>query len=477
MTHACLILAHNEFPLLTRLVSALDFPENSLYIHIDKKVSDDVFGQVKSALENAVKHANIAFTARIKISWGDFSMIEAELLLLREASATRHDYYHLLSGVDLPIKPHSEITRFFEENAGKEFIHGYRVPPRSAERLRMRYYYPFQHTVGHHYLRPLGLLQFLLLLPQALVGVNRLRRLPALHKGSQWFSATHEFVTGLLEFYSREENLRPYRRTVCPDEIFVTTFAFTGQYRDNIFLGKRWPNSERLMPHNMRLVFWDKQGAGSPMTYAMKNLPMLLESRQLWARKFSLEKHPDVVEAVLERISRPPPRWEANFKDSFAGLSGDDLLFQLVKAEPKSDAERAVVREIIGQLPRELLLRLSDEEMSEAKSYAIAALLDADWDSPARQAFLARYVDWHCPVDITEKEGLATMLRAVSQLKDLKALKRTAKWTKRNCGYFKKEIKNNKDDSRHERYVKLAANFTTYHKAILARIKELKKAK
>ncbi|MDR2687918.1 MAG: beta-1,6-N-acetylglucosaminyltransferase, partial [Oscillospiraceae bacterium] len=287
MTHAYLVLAHNEFPLLTRLVSALDFPDNSLYIHIDKKVGDDAFGQAKSALEGAVKRASIVFTARVDVVWGDFSMIEAELLLLREASAGRHDYYHLLSGVDLPIRPHSEITRFFEENAGKEFIHYYGVPPRSGERIRMRYYYPLQHAAGRHYFRPRGLLQWLLLPPQALVGVNRLRRLPDLYKGSQWFSATHGFVADLLEFYSDEENLRPYRMTQCCDEFFVQMFAFHSKYRESIFLGKRWPNSDRLSPHNMRLVVWEKQGAGSPMTYAMDNLPMLTQSNQLWARKFS----------------------------------------------------------------------------------------------------------------------------------------------------------------------------------------------
>ena len=54
MTHACMIMAHNEFPLLARLVSALDYPENSLYIHIDNKVKDDVFERVKRELEGAV---------------------------------------------------------------------------------------------------------------------------------------------------------------------------------------------------------------------------------------------------------------------------------------------------------------------------------------------------------------------------------------------------------------------------------------
>jgi len=305
MTHAYMILAHNEFALLARLVSVLDYPCNSIYIHIDKKVKDDVFGQVKRQLEGSVKQASLAFTARREdVVWGDFSMVEAELLLLREASAVHHDYYHLLSGTDLPIKPHSEITRFFEENAGREFIQGYRFPPRSATRWRLRYYYPLQHVVGRHLLGPLGLLQWALLLPQMLVGVNRLRRLPKdFYKSRQWFSATHEFVADLLEFYSRDENLRAYRMTMIPDESFVQMFAFHSKYRERIFLHKRYPGYDGLVCNNMRLDVWAKGFHGSPVTFTMDDLARIMESGQLWARKFSFEKHPDVVEAILERIA------------------------------------------------------------------------------------------------------------------------------------------------------------------------------
>jgi len=305
MTHAYLILAHNEFPLLTRLVSALDHPGNSLYIHIDQKVGDDVFAGVKAGLEGAVKQASLAFTAeRVDIVWGDFSMVEAELLLLREASATHHDYYHLLSGTDLPIRPHGEITRFFEENAGKEFIRGHQYSPRSSTGLRMRYYFPFQHTVGHHYLRPLGMLQWLLLLPQAMVGVNRLRKLPkGFYKGQQWFSVTHAFVADLLAFYGQEENLRPYRKTLIPDESFVQMFAYHSQYSERIYMQKcHWGPA----CNNMRLVGWTRRFQGSPGIYTIKDVERLMGSCQLWARKFSFEKHPDAVEAVLERIGAQP---------------------------------------------------------------------------------------------------------------------------------------------------------------------------
>ena len=312
MTHAYMILAHNEFPLLTRLLSVLDFPDNSLFVHIDKKVKDDVFAQVKAELEGAVKRASLAFTPRVEVSWGDFSMVQAELVLLREASKSYHDYCHLLSGVDLPLKPHSEITRFFEENAGKEVLQGFCFPPRSAaqtaSRIRLRYYYPFQHTVGHNYLRPLGLLQWLLLPLQALVGVNRLRRLPMaagqpldIYKGAQWFSVTHDFALDLLEFYSHDENLKPYRHTMCADEIFVQMFAYHSKYKERIYMQKR--RNDHLFPNNMRMVWFEKGLHGSPITFTTEELPYLLQSNQLWARKFSFEKHPDVVDAIMERIS------------------------------------------------------------------------------------------------------------------------------------------------------------------------------
>jgi len=304
MTHAYMILAHHEFALLGRLVSALDYPCNDIYVHIDKKVDDGVFARVKGELEGAVKQASIAFTPRVNVAWGDFSMIEAELLLIREASGTHHDYYHLLSGVDLPIKSHEEITRFFIENAGEELIGGREIERRA--RARLRYYYPLQRTVGHHYLRPLGLLQYALLLPQMMAGVNRLRTLPKeIYKGGQWFSATHDFVTDLLAFYSREENLRPYRKTQCADEIWVQMFAFHSKYRENIYEA-RW--QEWTYNTNLRFVDWAKRGAASPITLSMDQLDWLLKSECLWARKFSFEKHPDAVDAVMERNAKAPER-------------------------------------------------------------------------------------------------------------------------------------------------------------------------
>ena len=53
---------------------------------------------------------------------GGYSQVQAELNLL-EAATTRNNYdYHLLSGVDFPIKSNKDIELLFQKNSGTNFI-------------------------------------------------------------------------------------------------------------------------------------------------------------------------------------------------------------------------------------------------------------------------------------------------------------------------------------------------------------------
>ena len=55
--------------------------------------------------------------------WGGYSQIRSELILFQSAWEHGYEYYHLISGVDLPIKTQDEIHEFFREHYGKEFIY------------------------------------------------------------------------------------------------------------------------------------------------------------------------------------------------------------------------------------------------------------------------------------------------------------------------------------------------------------------
>lgn len=108
--HAYLILAHKNWSQLRKLVELLDDEGNDIYIHIDKKsqISEDTLEMIMMA---AVK-SKVSFVDRMEVQWGAYSVVEAELKLLRAAVAENYQYFHMISGMDLPLKPQAEIHVF-----------------------------------------------------------------------------------------------------------------------------------------------------------------------------------------------------------------------------------------------------------------------------------------------------------------------------------------------------------------------------
>lgn len=69
MRHAFLIIAHNNWTLLNRLIKRLDHPNNDIYIHIDKKseLKHSFIQDIKAICE----YSTIKLIKRNKINWGD----------------------------------------------------------------------------------------------------------------------------------------------------------------------------------------------------------------------------------------------------------------------------------------------------------------------------------------------------------------------------------------------------------------------
>lgn len=81
------------------LLSAIDDDRNDIYIHVDKKTVDVPLEDIRGA----VCHSPLTFIERMSVNGGD-SQICVELALLSEATKKPHFYYHLISGVDFPLK-------------------------------------------------------------------------------------------------------------------------------------------------------------------------------------------------------------------------------------------------------------------------------------------------------------------------------------------------------------------------------------
>ncbi len=275
--HAYLIVAHNEYSILETLLSMLDDKRNDVYLHIDKR-ANDLFSQISNF---KMKNARFYLLEdRINVYWGDISQVEVEILLFETAyNNYKYSYFHLLSGVDLPIKSQNYIHTFFNENEGKEFVGFWNEPSqiRDLNRKVLRYYFFLRYFKDKkHPLHGItSLLRNIILAIQKITGFKR-KQTFEFKKGGNWVSITNEFCSYLI--FQKRAIMKRFRFTLCPDEIFLHTILWNSPFKDNIF------DLENTQRGAMRLIDWER---GNPYVWQDNDLNELLASEYLFARKFS----------------------------------------------------------------------------------------------------------------------------------------------------------------------------------------------
>ena len=86
--HAFLIMAHNEYDILNKLLLLLDDERNDIFIHYDKKSK-----LPPPPIE--LKYLNIHVFKKVDVGWGEDSQIECEMFLFNEAyKKGPFDYYY-----------------------------------------------------------------------------------------------------------------------------------------------------------------------------------------------------------------------------------------------------------------------------------------------------------------------------------------------------------------------------------------------
>ena len=268
MKHAYLILAHTEFGLLQTLVNCLDDARNDIFVHIDKKVK-----QLPS-LHVACAGLHL-LDRRIDIRWGDYSMVEAELALF-EAAASQgvYGYYHLLSGVDLPLRSQDEIHAFFEAHQGKEFV-GYLLLEMTPDLVRRMQRW---HIFPRHFSRKrngYSIIRAMFLRMQEVAGIMRNRNVE-FRKGAQWVSVTDALVRHLLEQRSWIE--KTFTHTFIPDECVMQTVVWNSPFRNRIF------DLESEEKGCQRRIGWRNDEL---YDWSAADYDTLVSSGALFARKFN----------------------------------------------------------------------------------------------------------------------------------------------------------------------------------------------
>ena len=293
LRHAYLIMAHGNFPILEKQLRFLDSENADFFIHIDAKVKDFDFARFRSIPQKS----RVTFVERINISWGHHSQIQCELILLKAALTGNYDYYHLLSGVDVPIKSRRYIESYFESRRGTNFLQFDSETIIREFSERVRFYYPIQRINLQNRVIRLGLRRAETLVQRPFVDRRKsFEPGTVLQKGANWFSITRELAEYVV---SKEDWIRDhFRSTFCADEVFLQTLVVNSPFRDTL------PEIEYSLDHKncLRYIDWRR---GKPYTFTNGDYEELVNTGPdyLFARKFSYNADPNVVDRLFAHFS------------------------------------------------------------------------------------------------------------------------------------------------------------------------------
>jgi len=226
---AYLLLAHGNPAHLQRLIARLRSDGTAFFIHVDAKADARAFAHLGAADVTLVP-------AAVAVHWGDFSQVEAILLLMKTAlAAGSFTRFVLLSGVDYPLWPTASINAFFAAQPDAEYINLVAMPCAAAGKPLARLTsYTLRPTLS-----PLHRLLLRVLLKARIIPRQRDLQ-PALgalkpYGGSTWWALTRGACTYLVDYVARNPGLvRFFKGTQYADETFLHTILGNSPFMANV---------------------------------------------------------------------------------------------------------------------------------------------------------------------------------------------------------------------------------------------------
>jgi hypothetical protein len=295
MKIAYLMTVHKNPRLLERLIRTLSSEDCGFFIHIDRKTDIRDFSRIGG--DNV-----LLLEERIPVYWGEFSQVEATMLLIRQAlrCSENYDYFVLLHGSDYPLRSGRYIQRFLDENRGLEFMSMVKVPapgfPLSkVNKLRFPSHKPVRRFASR-VLAKLGLAQRDY--RKYLGGLDA-------YAGDACWVLSRDACQYIVEFVACNPGVEEYfRNTFTSDEVFFHTILGNSPFRPRIrksLLYTDWPrpdhpsmlNDAHITSFEQQEKVWVEDQFGS--------------GEVLFVRKFS-DDSLDLLQRIDDMIDRKEER-------------------------------------------------------------------------------------------------------------------------------------------------------------------------
>ncbi len=283
MNVANIIMAYKNPAQLERMIKAMNHPSFHVFIHVDKKIDIAPFLYLaKLERVNFIKDRRLC-------NWGGFSFVKAIFASLEEVinAPVSYDFYNLMSAQDYPIKPMDEIAAFFERSIGRSFIS---FDPDDKKDWWSHAVIRYQH---YHFTDLKFKGKYFLQRIINSIAPKRKFPLPIKLYGSSissWWAISKECAEYSIEFMKKSPKLANFMKyTWAADEFLLATILMNSPYRTQI------------INNNLRYITWSDSSA-HPLILELKDLPGILNSDKLFARKFDTEVDGDILDALDQKL-------------------------------------------------------------------------------------------------------------------------------------------------------------------------------
>lgn len=285
--HAYLIMAHNNFYCLEKLMLLLDDERNDIFLHIDRKVRNFDFSKFRKLCKKACV---IYPKKRMDVRWGTGSQVRCEMLLFRTAvEHGEYAYYHLLSGSDLPLVCQERMHEFFAGRSECFMTVHEELTDLDYQRIS-RYHGLFGRTMPWS-----NRLNGYAALFQQYFKIDRIRSLKGMtiKRGWNWVSIPHSAAKLLVD---REKWIRKITRfSICSDEMYKQLVLLNS---DQTIFRKDGKHT------SMRYVDWARREGNHPHTFVTADYEQLTQSDALFARKFNERVDREIIDRIYDYVRK-----------------------------------------------------------------------------------------------------------------------------------------------------------------------------
>jgi hypothetical protein len=311
--HLVAILAHKNPANVAVLIAECIQRNFEVLIHIDAKSREDFMSNPSFS-----KYSNLVVDQAIDVKRAHFSIVEATQLLMKRGLKVDFDYFHLISGEDIPVKSEIDFATFFEKNKGLNFINHFTIPvtsPYSQVRSEIFNSYsvfkdrlPKENYTYKFFKNGIGLVDTFHFPEVSLLGkqVKKLTRFNTFKKmyhfvahrnlpilpyvgGSGWFSITKEMVNELVKYSEQNPKIYQYfKHSLFPDEIYYQTIALQSRFKNTII------NSD------LRYINWNHPKNHGPGFLTLEEVPSIKNSNGFFARKLNLNSTPNFIDNLKD---------------------------------------------------------------------------------------------------------------------------------------------------------------------------------